>query len=249
MHEVIDANAPVQSPADAELETGPSPSKKAKCSASDARAMPSDAAELAGANLEFKNESRAGPAFEPSSKHVIFIELCAGSAVLSSFAKRKGYSVTPVDYKRNRHEPKCQLVQLDLSKDHAWEVLENIICSCDVVCVHCAPPCGACSRARGIPMPDGSPGPQPLRSSAYPLGVPDMSPNDKAKVDTANRLYNVWESLSCFWIATKLLGSLKIRPTVCCGNFDTLHMPLNMDSLLIVMPVHSEVQGIRKRRS
>ena len=121
MHEVIDANAPVQSPADAELETGPSPSKKAKCSASDARAMPSDAAELAGANLEFKNESRAGPAFEPSSKHVIFIELCAGSAVLSSFAKRKGYSVMPVDYKRNRHEPKCQLVQLDLLKDHAWE--------------------------------------------------------------------------------------------------------------------------------
>lgn len=38
-------------------------------------------------------------------------------------------------------------------------------------------------------MPDGSPGPQPLRSDDYLLGVPDMSPSDRVKVDAANRLY------------------------------------------------------------
>ena len=55
--------------------------------------------------------------------------------------------------------------------------------------VHLAPPCGTCSKARGIPMPDGSPGTQPVRSQEFLLGLPDLSEIDQSKVDAANRLY------------------------------------------------------------
>ena len=127
--------------------------------------------------------------FSPMEKQMIFIELCAGSAVLSAAAQKHGYRVMPVDFKRNRHRPRCKIVSLDLSEDHAWDVLQYVIETCDVVAVHLAPPCGTCSKARGIPMPDGSPGPQPVRSQEFPLGLPDISELDKLKVDAANRLY------------------------------------------------------------
>ena len=55
--------------------------------------------------------------------------------------------------------------------------------------VHFAPPCGTCSQARGIPMPDGSPGPQPVRSQEFLMGLPGISELDQVKVDAANRLY------------------------------------------------------------
>ena len=76
-----------------------------------------------------------------------------------------------------------------LAEDHAWEVLQYIVDTCDVAAVHLAPPCGTCSKARGMPMPDGTPGPPPLRSLDFLLGVPDMSPGDRVKVEAANRLY------------------------------------------------------------
>lgn len=123
------------------------------------------------------------------TKRFLFLELCAGSAVLSATARHKGYSILPVDYARNRHDPKCHICQLDLSKDHAWEVLQYIINTCDVIAVHCAPPCGTCSKARGIPLEDGSAGPPELRSEDSPLGLPHLSPTDRVKVEAANQLY------------------------------------------------------------
>jgi len=38
-------------------------------------------------------------------------------------------------------------------------------------------------------MPDGSPGPQPVRSQEFLLGLPNLSEIDQIKVDAANRLY------------------------------------------------------------
>ena len=95
----------------------------------------------------------------------------------------------PVDCKRNRHKPRCKIVQLDLSDNHAWDVLKYIVDSCNVACVHMGPPCGTCSRARGIPMADGSPGPPILRNEQYLLGVPWLGDTDRIKVDAANTLY------------------------------------------------------------
>ena len=147
-----------------------------------------------------------------AGKQMVFIELCAGSAVLSAAAQKQGYRIMPVDYKRNRHNPRCKIVSLDLSEDHAWEVLRYICTTCDVVAVHLAPPCGTCSKARGIPMPDGSPGPQPVRSAEHLLGLPALSEMDSLKVTAANRLY---ERMGNFilWLDEKQIAWVIENPT------------------------------------
>ena len=55
--------------------------------------------------------------------------------------------------------------------------------------VHIALPCGTCSRARGIPLPDGTPGPPPLRDAEHLHGLDGLSDIDAAKVKAANELY------------------------------------------------------------
>ena len=47
------------------------------------------------------------------------------------------------------------------------------------------------SRARGIPLPDGTPGPQPLRTEEQLLGMTGLFYADQTKVDGANALYEV----------------------------------------------------------
>ena len=120
-------------------------------------------------------------------------ELCAGSSV----AQKYGYRVMPVDRKRNRRTPKCRVIELELSSDHAWEVLRYIIQTCDIASVHFA--LWYLQQARGIPLPNGDPGPQLLRRTAFPLGVPEMSNADRIKVNAANELYmrmgKFWEWL------------------------------------------------------
>ena len=54
-------------------------------------------------------------------------------------------------------------------------------------------PCGTGSRARDKPVAAalkkrGAPEPPPLRSAAFPLGIPGLSPYHQAKVASANRL-------------------------------------------------------------
>ena len=122
-------------------------------------------------------------------KQMVFVELCAGSASLSAVAQKCGYRVMPVDCKRNRHVTKCRVIQLDLATDHAWEVLKYIVLTCDIAAIHFAPPCSTCSKARGIPLPNGDPGPQVLRTASFPRGVPDMSHTDRIKTNAANELY------------------------------------------------------------
>ena len=131
------------------------------------------------------------PTSEEGSKPCIFLELCAGSARLSAAVRSTGIPVVPIDHKHNRHAPRCKIVQLDLSQPHAWSQLIFLLDNYDVLACHIAPPCGTCSRARGIPMPDGSPGPQPLRSENEPLGLRGLSYADQMRVDGANALYDV----------------------------------------------------------
>ena len=70
-----------------------------------------------------------------------------------------------------------------------WEWIRSPSCAG----VFCAPPCGTCSRARGIPvtLPNGCvvAGPQPLRSEAFPDGLASMSYLNRCRVKSANALY------------------------------------------------------------
>ena len=63
---------------------------------------------------------------------------------------------------------------------------------CSQVCVvHMAPPCRTCSKARGIPLPGGSPGPPTLRSVEHPWGTPWVVGVDRVKLDASNAVHRV----------------------------------------------------------
>ncbi len=119
----------------------------------------------------------------------IFVEACAGSATLSFSIQRRGFEVYPIDHVRNHHRTQCRVLQLDLTLISTWELLRRI--TDDYFCAgfHFGVPCGTCSRARGIPLADGSDGPPPLRDQEHVLGLPNLSEANRRKVETANILY------------------------------------------------------------
>ena len=126
----------------------------------------------------------------------LFLELCAGSAQLSACAARRGFMPVAVDCSENRHQPKCKIFNLDLGSPGSWSTLRHLVNSHleRVAHVHISPPCGTCSRARGLPlpdgsMPDGSPGPPALRDAAHVWGLPDLQPSQQTRLDKANALY------------------------------------------------------------
>ena len=121
----------------------------------------------------------------------VFLELCAGSAKLSDAVRKHGYCVVPVDHDHNKHHPRCTIVQLDLSQQAAWDQLNFLVENVPIAGVHFAPPCGTCSKARGIPLPDGSAGPQPLRSQEFLLGLPNLNYRDQQRVVSANEIYRL----------------------------------------------------------
>ena len=118
----------------------------------------------------------------------VFIELCAGSGILSSTAERYGMKVCPIDCERNRHSPFTKIFQIDLSNDKAWSFLEHVRDTSRVVAWHMGLPCGTCSRAREIQL-KGVWSPPPLRDANHPMGLPWNSPSDAKKVGAANSLY------------------------------------------------------------
>ena len=139
---------------------------------------------------DFSNFSReVRGQLSPHDDVPLFIELCAGSAVLSSVVKSRGFEVIAIDHEANRHKTKCKVLQMDLSQQHAIDTLIYITTHYPILGVHLGLPCGTCSKARGIPMSDGSEGPPPLRSQQFLLGLPGLSPTNAAKVKAANALY------------------------------------------------------------
>ena len=54
------------------------------------------------------------------------MELCAGSAVLSSEAAKRGFQTFAVDHELNRFSPKAKIFQLDLSKTESEQLLSDM---------------------------------------------------------------------------------------------------------------------------
>ena len=55
-----------------------------------------------------------------------------------------------------------------------------------IIHVHAGPPCGTCSRARGVHLPLG---PRPLRDERNLLGFAYLEGDEKDRVDSANQIY------------------------------------------------------------
>ena len=121
----------------------------------------------------------------------IFLEVCAGSAILSFFVEtisKGGTQVVPIDNDANRHKPKVPVLKLDLLQSSQVQIIISLIKSGNVGAAHLAPPCGTCSRAREIPLPGGK-GPRPLRSDDFPLGLDGLTEAENNRVQCASLVY------------------------------------------------------------
>ena len=119
-----------------------------------------------------------------SISECLCVELCAGSAGLASALKELGFAILPIDWTKNRHTTFARCVSIDLTKDSARILFQQILDTGRVCYCHMAPPCGTGSKAREIPISKqlkarGAPEPKPLRSSQWPLGLPTISGTDK----------------------------------------------------------------------
>ena len=134
--------------------------------------------------LPVAQETVSATTHAPQTPKPVFIELCAGSALLSATARERGYSIMPIDWAGNKHRSFAHVVQLDLRKASTWSFVERILECRRVIWMHVAPPCGTASRAREIGR-----GPKPLRSLLHPWGLPSLAADDQARVDSANEIY------------------------------------------------------------
>ena len=120
----------------------------------------------------------------PSPQNPMFLELCAGSAILSSCFREAGWDIIAVDSKYNRFHTLAKVCTLDLSLESSWEYLRWVCQELPVRWVHAAPPCGTSSRARERPG-----GPPPLRDDSAPWGKSGLAGSSAERVQAANALY------------------------------------------------------------
>ena len=126
---------------------------------------------------------------------LLFIELCAGTAILSRTAASAGFRTFPVDNSRVR-APHKSVHLLDLAVPEQQAALIELIRNerDAIALLFAAPSCGTASRAREKPLPSwkrkGFAIPQPLRSDDHPDMLPGLSGLDRKKVELANQLYD-----------------------------------------------------------
>ena len=121
-------------------------------------------------------------------EQLFMVEVFAGGAVLTSVAKQYGLGGIAVD-KVRKQNARSTIYQLDLMQQADRQLLEQWLASPLLLWAHFAPVCGTASRAREIPRPELASAPQPLRSLEFQLGLPDLSPGDRKRVEIANELF------------------------------------------------------------
>lgn len=123
-----------------------------------------------------------------------------------------GFAVLSVDHENN--SAVVPLVMLDLTKPSGVKILWDILSSTSLMAVHLGLPCGTASLARERPVPkslqlQGVPNPPPLRSATMPLGLPGLSPLHQAKVDSANKLYELAIQIMLFCAQRNVVFSIE----------------------------------------
>ena len=126
------------------------------------------------------------------------MELCAGSAILSSEASKKGFQTFAVDHELNRFATKSKIFLLDLSKDESRQLISEMYHNMKPKWTHMGLPCGTASRAREKPVTDrlrehGAPQPRPLRDQKHLLGLSNLTEYEMQRVNSANDVYRTAE--------------------------------------------------------
>ena len=121
-------------------------------------------------------------AAEPTDlSKAVCVEIFCGKAGLSRRLRKKHLQVISVDHSAAKGVP---ILRIDISKSSQRKVLEELLRLDLVLYVHFAPPCGTASAARHI-----KPGPPPLRSIDFPMGLSGLTFLQRARVSAANFLY------------------------------------------------------------
>ncbi len=123
-----------------------------------------------------------------SSRSKVVIEVCCGSAKLTCELIAVGFDGIGIDYSGNKDKPRVKVLTIDLTTSWGRRELRRLIYETQPVFVWFAPPCGSASRAREIRRKVGF-DPKPLRSDAFPDGVPGLCGTDKVRVEKANLIY------------------------------------------------------------
>ena len=113
------------------------------------------------------------------------IEVFSGTATLCSVAKQFGLDGSLALDKMRKKGAKATIFVFDILDPKDQELLYHWLESDLVAWVHIAPVCGTCSRARQI----RNGGPRPLRSDTYPMGLPDLTSEERQRVNLANKMY------------------------------------------------------------
>eukprot|EP00435_Cladocopium_sp_Y103_P008239 s5288_g2.t1 len=135
----------------------------------------------------------------------VMVEICAGSAVLSAEAQKKGFQVFPIDHSHNRFRAAAAILVIDLAHPDSRQLLPMLFETVRPSWCHMGLPCGTCSRARERPVSQvlrqaGAPNPRPLRGPDHLFGLPNLTQAESRRVDAANQVYITAEILlfSCF---------------------------------------------------
>ena len=103
--------------------------------------------------------------------------------------KRNGFTNSLAIDKHKCKGAKASMLTLDLTDEGSQRMVLEWIRHPNTVAVFLAPPCGTCSLARLIPIPDNENAPKPLRTALEPDGISGLQGHDKLRVSQANILY------------------------------------------------------------
>ena len=120
------------------------------------------------------------------------IELYSGTATLCSVAKQYGLDGFLALDKMRKRGARATIFVFDILNPKDRALLYHWLESPLLVWLHMAPVCGTCSRARQI----NNGGPRALRSDEHPVGIPELTPAEKIRVELANDMY--WETCKLF---------------------------------------------------
>ena len=117
-------------------------------------------------------------------------------------------------------QTKSPVIRIDLTDSNGVSLLWRMLSQRNVALVHLGPPCGTSSRARDI-----RPGPQPLRSSKFPEGLPHLRGVSLRRVQAANLLYRLSSEVFCYCKEHGILCTVeKTQSGATCGRQSTLHL-------------------------
>ena len=127
---------------------------------------------------------------QSNNARLVFVEVFAGSAKLSSRAHRRGFHTISIDHSRNPHKAHHPLLLMDLTDGGAQQQFFSMFHDDPPAAMAFAPPCGTCSRARERELVDMPDAPKPLGDADHPFGYPWLQGVSLTRVLQSNILYS-----------------------------------------------------------